>query len=167
MNDTDLVHFLSSEEMFDDAQIIFNEKKNELETLLPVVDIQHVGSCAIPGAIGKFDIDIQIRVEAGQFEEVVDIMKLYYFPKHPEWLWNNNLAVFKNKDGIQIDYLVTVKNAREDDYYRVRDYFISHPERLKQYNELKLKYEGKPYAEYRKAKGEFLGGNGTVGFLRY
>ncbi len=167
MNDTELVHFFSSEEIFGKARTIFNEKKDQLITLLPIVDIQHVGSCSVPGAVGKFDIDIQIRVEREQFRTVVEIMKLHYIPKHVELLWNNNLAVFKSKEGVQIDYLVTVKGAREDDYYRVRDYLVSHPEKLKEYNQLKLQYEGKPYAEYRKAKSEFLGGNGTVGFLDY
>ena len=44
---------------------------------------------------------------------------------------------------------------------------MSNPKMLSQYNELKKSYDGKPYGEYRKAKGEFLGGNGSVRFLEY
>ncbi len=53
MNPNDIVHFLPSEELFEKAKIVFGSQKTELEKLLPSVDIQQVGSCAVPGAIGK------------------------------------------------------------------------------------------------------------------
>jgi GrpB-like predicted nucleotidyltransferase (UPF0157 family) len=167
MKDTDLVHFLPSEEIFEKALKIFNEQKKILEGILPNVDIQQIGSSSVPGAIGKFDVDIQIRVTPEQFPVVSEIMTKNFIEKHKERLWTNELAVFKSEGDDLIDYVITVIGAKCDDYYRVRDFLISNPDMLNKYNELKRSYEGKPYSEYRQAKGEFLGGNGSVRFLEY
>lgn len=166
MKDTDLVHFIPSDQIFKEAEAIFNTQKEILEKLLPEADIQHVGSCAILGALAKFDIDIQIRVSEDNFKKTVEIMNNNFIQKHPE-LWTEQFSIFKNDNNPPIDYVVTVIDSRHDDFYRVRDYFVTHPDLLQQYNDMKKMYEGKPYAEYRKAKMEFLGGNGSVRFLKY
>ncbi len=166
MNPEEIVHFLPSEEIFEKAKVIFDIQKNELEVILPKVDIQHVGSCAIPGAIGKFDIDVQIRVTKDQFNDVVDIMHKHYEPKHPE-IWTDEFVAFSNNKDFLIDLVVTIIDYNKDDFYRVRDALIDNPELLKEYNEMKMQFEGKLYGDYRKAKIEFLGGNGKVRFLKY
>jgi GrpB-like predicted nucleotidyltransferase (UPF0157 family) len=163
MQDSDPVHFFESEEIFEKASSIFEQEKASLQVLLPDADIQHVGSCAISGALAKFDINIQIRVGDSEFQNCVEMMKSVYSEKHPE-LWNHSFAIFK-KDNI--DYLLTLKNSKFDDFYRVRDYLIANPKILQEYNDLKRGYEGKPYSEYRKAKIAFLGGNGQIKFLQY
>jgi GrpB-like predicted nucleotidyltransferase (UPF0157 family) len=166
MNPEDIVHFLPSEELFQKSQSVFNLQKEELENILPQVDIQQVGSCAIPGAIGKFDVDVQIRVRPDQFKEVVGILHQHYEPKHPE-IWTDEFVAFSNNKEYLIDLVVTVIDSNKDDFYRVRDALIANPELLEEYNTLKRSFEGKPYAEYSKAKKEFLGGNGKVRFLTY
>lgn len=165
MNDSDLVHFYTSEEIFDEANAIFEEQKKELEVLFPNADIQHVGSCAVPNALSKFDIDIQIRVDAADFDDVVEIMSGGYDKKHPE-LWAEQFAIFRGVSENPIDYLVTVIDSKYDDFYKLRDYFIAHPDILQKYNELKKQYEGKSYSLYREAKAGFLGNNGDVRFLK-
>lgn len=165
MKDTDIVHFYKSEEIFEKAQEIFSKEKVFLESILPKVDIEHVGSCSVQGAISKFDIDIQIRVTQEQFSGILEIMQKYYEQKYPE-RWNQQFAILK-KPNEEMDLILTVIDSRCDDYWKTRDYLRAHPEVLAQYNELKLKYEGKPYAEYRKAKQEFMGLPGNVKFLEY
>lgn len=166
MKDTDPVHFFSSEEMLPKARKVFIREKELLEKILPLCDIQHVGSCAVPGAIGKFDVDIQIRVDKGVFKKVLETMKDNLKEKHPE-MWTDEFAIFKKEtEECPIDYCLTVIDSKNDDYYKVRDYFISHPDFLEEYNSMKRSFEGKPYSEYRKAKQSFLGGNGSVWFLK-
>ena len=169
MKDFDLVHFYPTEEIFEKAKAIFESEKTHLKELIPEADIQQVGSSAIPGALGKFDIDIQIRISGELFKSVEVIMQQYYQEKHKERLWNEDLMVFlsKEENSEKIDYMVTVIDSPYDDYYRVRDYFINNPEALADYNAFKMHYEGKPYHEYRTAKGAYLGGNGSVRFLDY
>jgi GrpB-like predicted nucleotidyltransferase (UPF0157 family) len=166
--DSEPVYFLSPEEIRDKADAIFQAKKKEILSHLSGidVDIQHVGSCAIPGAWGKFDIDIQIRVTADVFEQVSSIVKQVYDHKHPE-IWTDEFVAFCDNKEYLIDIMVTVIDSRYDDFYRVRDYLTKHPEALEKYNNLKKQYNGKPYGEYRKAKKEFLGSNGNVPFLEY
>lgn len=166
MKDTESMHFFSSEEIFEKAKTIFQiEKENIEEKILPTkADIQHVGSCSVSGALAKFDVDIQVRVEAVDFDGVVAFLEKAYSKKHLE-LWNDSLAIFNVDKECQIDIVVTVIDSKYDDYYKVRDYFILHPEFLEQYNSLKRSFEGKSYLEYKTAKRNFFGLNGQVKFL--
>ena len=165
MINDDLIYFLSSEELIKSTQETSIELDNLLKELLPFSDIQHVGSSSIPGAIGKLDLDFQIRVEEKDFEKVIDILNSNFKEKRKE-LWKEGFAIFKTiKNNIAIDLVVTVKDSIYDDCYKVRDELRSNKNILEEYNKLKMKYQGKPYSEYSKAKCEFLGGNGNVRFL--
>lgn len=166
MNPEEIVHFLPSEELFEKAAIVFEAQKKELEGMLPSVDIQQVGSCAVPGMIGKFDVDVQIRVALEQFQEVVEKMHQHYMPKHPE-IWTDSFVAFSNNKEYFIDLVVTIIGTKHDDFYRVRDALIADEKLREEYTALKKSFEGKTYAEYSKAKRDFLGGNGKVRFLEY
>lgn len=166
MDPEDIIHFLPSEEIFEKAKIIFEMQKKELEEIIPFVDIQHVGSCAVPGMMGKFDVDVQIRSSFENFQKVVEILKEKYEHKHPE-IWTDSFVAFSNNKEYLIDLVVTVIDSKCDDFYRVRDALIADEELLNEYNNLKRKCEGKKYEEYRNAKKKFLGGNGNVRFLKY
>ncbi|MFA5933773.1 MAG: GrpB family protein [Candidatus Paceibacterota bacterium] len=164
MNDY-VVNFYPSEDIREEMEDVFNKEKAVLEGLLPNVIIEHVGSSAIPGALSKKDLDIQIRVLPHQFQDVLAIMNSNFLQKHPH-LWTDDFAIFKSHEyQAPLDYMITVIDSKKDDFHKVRDFFKNHPEFLAEYNELKRAYEGKMYSEYRKAKTEFLGGNGTVRFL--
>lgn len=158
MTDSDIVHFYPSSEIFGKAAEIFDSEKEVLQKLVPTADIQHIGSCAVPDAMGKFDIDIQIRIPKEIFRNAVETLIGFYPVKHPN-LWTDEFALFKNKESsdVDIDYMVTVFDTYLDSYYKLRDFLIANPDILQKYNELKLQYEGKTYEEYRKAKREFLG----------
>ncbi|HEY1041104.1 MAG TPA: GrpB family protein [Candidatus Paceibacterota bacterium] len=156
MDNNEIVHFLPSEEIFEKAVVIFEEQKAQLEKILPQVDIQHVGSRAVPGAIGKFDIDVQIRVTLDQFEDVIEILSKHFTPKHPN-LWTETLAIFHNNGEFLIDIVVTMIGSEKDIcYYGVRDVLIKNPELLTRYNSMKIGCEGKTYEEYRNVKQKFL-----------
>ncbi len=164
MNPDDIVHFLPAEELFEKAAVVFVAQKRELENVLPPVDIQQVGSSSVPGLIGKFDVDIQIRTTKEQFKDVVAMMQKKYVPKHPE-IWDDGFATFCNNKKYLIDFMVTVVGSKYDDFYKVRDALIANKQLMREFNELKRQYEGKTYGEYKKAKVAFLGGNGRVKFL--
>lgn len=166
MKSKKIFHFLPSEQIFEKAKRIFENQKRELKIILPEADIQHVGGCSIPGAIGKFDIDIQIRVAPEAFKSTVSTMTEHYQPKHRE-IWTEELAVFCNNKNQLVDFMVTIIGSKEDDFYRVRDAIIADKKLLGEYNNFKKGCEGKTYEEYRKAKNEFFGENGNVRFLKY
>lgn len=161
MNDATLVHFYPPDELFEKSAEIFNKEKQFLHSLLGDVEIQHVGSSAVPGAWGKFDIDIQIRVSQEQFSEVMRKLAAVLSPKHAE-IWDEQFGLFSEPTGtlVDIDYVVTVIGDYRDDYYKTRDYFMSNPAALDEYNKLKQTFEGRPYDEYRMAKKQFMRNHG-------
>jgi GrpB-like predicted nucleotidyltransferase (UPF0157 family) len=59
-----------------------------------------------------------------------------------------------------VDFLVTVIDSKHDHFHKIRDFFINNPDILEKYNNLKRKYDGKRYDEYRQAKLAFLGQHG-------
>jgi GrpB-like predicted nucleotidyltransferase (UPF0157 family) len=165
MNPDDIVHLLPADELFKKAAGIFAVQKKALEFLLPPVDIQQVGSSSVPGLIGKLDVDIQIRTTEEQFQSIVETLKKNYTPKHPE-IWDEGFATFcNNKEGL-VDFMVTVIGSKYDDFHKVRDALSADEQLRNEYNDLKRPFDGKPYAEYKKAKIAFLGSNGKVRFLR-
>lgn len=164
MKDTEIMHFYESDEVFEKADEIFNKKKKEILSILNSANIQHVGSCAVPGAVAKFDVDIQVRVDKNEFKNALDLLSKKYKEKHPE-IWSDGFAVFNDNDDCSIDIVLTEIDCKYDDFYKVRDFLINNPQKLEEYNNLKRSFEGKPKSEYKKAKADFLGGNGKVKFL--
>ncbi len=158
--------FFPYEEVSKRAKALFKRERKKLRNSLPWSHIEHVGSTAIPGALTKKDLDIQIRVNAADFKKTIIILKIFYEEHHPK-LWNDNFAIFKkDDDDFPIDLMVTVLQSSYDDFYKIRDYLIKNPRKLAEYNELKVKNIGKDYQEYVKAKQNFFGGNGQGNFLK-
>ena len=168
MDNSRIVHFKKSEEIFDIAQKLFNEQQALLKGLFGFdVDVQHVGSSSMLGALSQADLDIQIRVDPENFNAAVEMMQTYATAKHME-IWTDQFAAFMKKENeLPTDYVVTIFDSKYDDFYKVRDYLKTHPDVLAEYNALKQEYEGREYSEYSKAKVAFLGGNGKVKFLNY
>ena len=165
MINDDIVYFLSSEELIKSTEDTSNLVINLLKEIIPFSDVQHVGSSSVPGSIGKLDLDFQIRVDEKDFEKTIDILNSNFEEKQ-KILWKEGFAIFKTiKNNIPIDLVVTIKDSIYDDCYKVRDELRSNKSLLEEYNKLKIKYQGKPYSEYSKAKREFLGENGNIKFL--
>ncbi|MEO5646373.1 MAG: GrpB family protein [Candidatus Paceibacterota bacterium] len=154
MKHTEIVEFLSSKKLQEEVKGIFEKEKWIIENNVTVTDIQNVGSTAIPGAIGKYDVDLQIRVSQEQFDEVIFFMKGYAEAKNPAY-WTDQFALFKDAKDI-IDYNVTVIGSRHDVFHHTRDYLIQYPNVLHEYVQLKLRYQGKTYGEYRDARHSFF-----------
>jgi GrpB-like predicted nucleotidyltransferase (UPF0157 family) len=60
------------------AEKTFLSQKKLIKEYLPGVDVQHVGSTSIPNSLTKGDLDIQVRVTAKQFPEVVEALSKLY-----------------------------------------------------------------------------------------
>jgi GrpB-like predicted nucleotidyltransferase (UPF0157 family) len=157
--------FFSYEDVHKEIAKLFIKEHAFLHQVLSLPIIEHVGSSAVPGALTKKDLDIQIRVPGKYFPKAVLILCDLLAIHHRE-IWNEQFAVFTGHDkDIHIDYMVTVIDSPYDTFYKVRDYLRTHPDMLERYDALKLEYEGKEYLEYSRAKVEFFGSNGNVKFL--
>ena len=164
---TKLIHFVNSNDIWDVAWKAFGKEKHFLLDLIPNADIQHVGSTAVPGALTKGDLDIQVRVSEDIFEDTTQKLKLHYKISHPE-IWRDGFASFQNYDNpeIPIGIQLTVKNSTYDDFFKLRDLYINNPKLLAKYNAMKNSFEGKPEVDYKKARRELFGPNGETKLLK-
>lgn len=151
------VYFRPSEDFMDLANKIFEEQKRKILQLIPNADIQHIGSTAIPGSITKGDLDILVRVGGRDFEKAVEALKTLYEINQIE-NWSKTFASFKDDKSFALPFGVQlkVKGSDYDDFNKLRDLLINNVELLKEYNQMKLQFEGKDMDEYRKAKSDFF-----------
>lgn len=151
------VHFRQSSDFLDFANKVFEEQKNRIVVLLPYADVQHIGSTAIPTAITKGDLDIVVRVSSDEFKNAVEELKSIYKINQPE-NWSNTFASFKDEENLGIDFgaQVVIKGSKSDDFVKLRDILIEHPELVNELNLLKSSYEGKAMKGYRKKKARFF-----------
>lgn len=135
---------------------LFESYKRKVLEIMPYAEFEHVGGSAIPGLETKGDLDMQIRVEAEEFEKAVKSCDSIFTRRYEE-LWNNEFALFKDStQDIKTDIMVTVKNSAYDSFYAIRDAMIKDPSLLQRYIELKKQYPSFLSDEYRKAKHLFF-----------
>lgn len=150
------VNFYNDNETIKNAEIAFGYHKNEISKTIPDVDIQHVGSTAIPGSVTKGDLDIQIRVNSTQFDHAVKILSGMY-DLNDGSISTSKFRAFKDDEaspplGIQL----TVIGSDFDFFWKIRDVLLRNPNLKNKYDALKLKYEDSSMSEYRKAKDKFF-----------
>ncbi|AMO33367.1 GrpB family protein [Lysinibacillus sphaericus] len=152
------VNFYNSKLFNKNAERIFLIQKNKIKMLLPDVDIQHVGSTAIPNSITKGDLDIQVRVYANEFAKAVELLSNLY-EINEESIKTDTFRAFKDDTtspplGVQL----TVIDADFDFLWKFREVLLANKNYREEYDNLKKEYEGKSMDEYREAKDEFFQG---------
>jgi GrpB-like predicted nucleotidyltransferase (UPF0157 family) len=141
-----------------EARTAFEEHRAHVVELLPGVGVEHVGSTSIPGALTKGDVDLLVRVEAGEFDRAVAALSGRYSIHQPE-NWTPTYASFVAADeaplpvGLQ---LVVVGSPEEGFFVPFREALAGDPALLAEYNALKRRHDGDDYERYTKAKGEFV-----------
>lgn len=111
-----------------------------------IVDIQHVGSTAIPNILAKPIIDLQIAVRSLEKIKPVAIELLeknnYVFwygnPDKERLLFIKNMPPF-GKERTHHVHIVEPTSRHWHEKIAFRDYLIQHPETAKKYEALKIK----------------------------
>jgi GrpB-like predicted nucleotidyltransferase (UPF0157 family) len=126
-----------------------------IRALVPEADVQEAGSTAVPGAIGKQDIDIVVRVNAGQFPSARSVLDASYQrnPLQPSTPDFQSYTVSADPD---ISVQLTVKDSPFDCFHRFLEALRSDAALLARYNDLKRHWNGRPMEDYRKAKAGFI-----------
>jgi len=120
-------------------------------------DVQDMGATAIPGLLTKGDVDVNVRVSAGDFVRVVDFLRLHFEINQPD-NWTDGFASFADDThyALPVGVQVTVIDHPDDVFVGQRDRLASQPDLIERYNELKARYEGSEMEEYRTAKWAFI-----------
>ncbi len=133
-----------------------------------VLDIQHVGSTAIPGSLAKPVIDIQIAVVSLPIIKPMAVVTLealgyQYWAENPDperLFFVKGMPPFGKKRTHHV-HIVEPSSKHWQGKIRFRDYLIAHPEAAREYEELKRKlalkyrYDRESYTE---EKSEFING---------
>lgn len=151
------VYFKPAEDFIEKANKVFQEQKITIKKLIPLADIQHIGSTAIPGSFTKGDLDIVVRVAAENFNNAIQKLKILYDINQPE-NWSETFASFKDENNLGIDFgaQLVIVGSKSDNFVKQRDMLVNNPKLIEKYNAMKTQHEGKDMAEYRKAKAEFF-----------
>ena len=147
----------SSEELAPVVNNVLRELGELFARILPDITMHHIGSTAIPGALTKGDIDVLLRVENSEFQFTVEILKKHFTIRQAE-NWTATFASF----GTDTDYAlplgiqVVIKDSDADFFLFIHNFFVSNPDRLTEYNELKLGNADKGSKAYWSAKNKLL-----------
>jgi GrpB-like predicted nucleotidyltransferase (UPF0157 family) len=141
----------------------------KLRKILPsnhIIDIQHVGSTAIPGMLAKPIIDIQIAVDslAAIKQAAIDILKTceyVYWDEDPDpekMFFVKGMPPFGEKRTHHV-HIIEPNSKRWQTRIIFRDYLIAHSEIAHEYEQLKIKL-AKEYTydreQYTDAKTKFI-----------
>ena len=143
--------------------VLFEEEKARLSRALGVLalDIQHVGSTAIPDGVAKPIIDIAIAVQ--NFEEAFACVELLeglgYTYSGENGIPRRHYFVKRNPATTHHIHMFEITSQEWRDHLLFRDYLRSHPEMVQAYTELKL-HLAEQYSTNREAytegKAEFI-----------
>ncbi len=143
----------------------FNSIKDFLSEVFgnKVIKIEHVGSTSIPGMKAKPLIDVLVVVEKMEdFPDQKNKMVQAGYEWGVDYIGPNTLLFFKlGADGEKLENIhVCEKDAPKTRQFLVmRDFFRTHPEKAKQYSDLKeanSRMHPEDYPAYRAAKAPFL-----------
>ena len=123
-------------------KVLYEKEAEKIKSVISdfIIDIQHIGSTAIPGMIAKPIIDIAVMISS--LDKAKDlIMPLsalgYYYDKSAS---SSERYFFRKDEPVQYHLSLTAPNVS---FWRrqilFRDYLINHPSMAKKYEELKLR----------------------------
>ncbi len=151
------MHLTASDQLAPVIASVLAELHAVISAILPDVRVHHIGATAIPGALTKGDLDVLLRVRRDQFAAAIDLLRLRFPVKQPE-NWNSDFASFGSNTGfaIPVGIQLVVADSEADFFLFIRDYLLTHPEALTEYNRLKRSHADCSAEEYRRAKSAFF-----------
>ncbi|WP_419881932.1 GrpB family protein [Peribacillus sp. B-H-3] len=150
------VNFLEQSKIKELANKLFSNQKSRILTLLPHVDIQHIGSTAIPDSITKGDLDIQVRIPKEDFTKAAELLSTLYDTNEGSTKTDFFRAFKDDSLLLPLGVQLTVINSDLDIFWKIRDVLLTNDELREEYDELKRNFEGKSMDEYRLEKNDFF-----------
>lgn len=139
------------------AQRLFEVVSASLAGMLPASTyIRHIGATAVLGCLTKGDLDIVVRVPAGDFE-AVDALLAARFARNEGSLHTPSFSAFEDADchphlGIQLAAI----DGPSDIFHVFVEALRASPTLVEGYNALKRRHDGGNMAVYRTAKDAFV-----------
>ena len=139
------------------AGVLFASVTRDLAPLLPdSAEMLHVGATAVPGCLTKGDLDVVVRVDAGDFSPVEAGLAARFARNHGSLRTPDFAAFADNATVPALGIQLTVRQGRFDVFHRFVAALIADPALVARYNALKIAYDGGPMGAYRVAKDAFI-----------
>jgi GrpB-like predicted nucleotidyltransferase (UPF0157 family) len=140
-----------SDTLLDEADRLWRRVAGELTAARVPGDVVLVGPASLPGVLTRGDIDLHLRVPAGDFAAAVERLHTCYRPTSRD-SWAPTLAVFDIPATRPAGLAVTPVGSEHDrrfttSWRRLR----SEPDLLREYNALKSAHVATPDYEERKS----------------
>ncbi len=145
---------------------IFNEIKEFIHGIIPYpVQIEHVGSTAVPGLGGREIIDVLVIAGQEHMRKIVELLETRGFRYNPQAsispkkFFVSGPYKYEGKE-YHVHIHITFKGSREHvEKLLFRDYLRENPEEAKRYYELKkmwMEKAGSDLSRYRKYKATYI-----------
>ena len=143
---------------------MYDDESRRLQSILRIylIDIQHIGSTAIPGIFSKPIIDIAIAIRnLNEMDQIIDIMeKNGYLYRGEMGIPDRHLFV-KSTGAIRTHHIhIMLKiHIQWETHQLFRDYLNHHTHIANQYNQLKMKLKDQfehDRAGYTEGKSQFI-----------
>lgn len=121
---------------------------------MPNADVHHVGSTGIGTGLTKGDLDICVRVAAGEFERATQRLATRY-RRNTGSTWTLTFAAFED-DAEWVGVQLCVVDGPEDNFVLIRDRLRESPDLLRAYDEIKQRFQGGSMDRYRAEKSAFI-----------
>jgi GrpB-like predicted nucleotidyltransferase (UPF0157 family) len=123
---------------------------------LPRADVHHIGATSMPFGRTKGDVDVNVRVDASDFPDVVVALRDVYDVAQPQ-NWTPEFASFStDRYSLPFGIQVTVIGSENDHLLALRDRMRADPELLRRYDECKAAAASAGPEGYWEAKNAFL-----------
>ncbi len=134
----------------------WERESRRLRAQLPDADLQHVGSTAVPGALTKGDLDIQVRVPSTSFAAAEAALAAAY-ARNAGNPAREGFASFEVRGGdVEVGIQLTSIDGADDSFWRFRELLLARKDLQAAYDALKRAHDGGPMDVYRRAKDAFF-----------
>ena len=127
----------------------------DLRLAVPEAEIFEVGSTAVAGVIGKGDLDLLVRAEAGRFDAVRGQLDAI-LARNPDQLSSEIYQGYRVDSPLDVAVQLTATGCSHDNFLAFLDALRADEGLVARYNDLKRAWHGRPMEAYRRAKGEFI-----------
>jgi GrpB-like predicted nucleotidyltransferase (UPF0157 family) len=155
-DDDERVVFAPESEVRDAVERLFARVAARLQRLIPNADVQHVGSTAIPGALTKGDLDVQVRVDELDYAAAKEKLIAVYSVNHGGFNSDDAISFEADDSDPSLGIHLTVIGGPADMQWKFRDLLIESPQLLAEYDRLKREFDGGSMEKYREAKAQFV-----------
>jgi GrpB-like predicted nucleotidyltransferase (UPF0157 family)/GNAT superfamily N-acetyltransferase len=145
------------DERASDIESVLADLRRDLRVLAPGVAVEHIGATSMPDGLTKGDVDVNLRVDADRFDQVVGALSTRFDAAQPQ-NWTGTFASFSDtRRGVPLGIQLTVIGSDDDFLVALRDLMRDDPDLRHEYDAIKRANAPAGRDAYWQAKHDFLG----------